>query len=245
VHLKRESPIKRQGVVVSFAAAILLAFFFLALSGCGAATDVVGKFAVESFGPVAAASAERIAYANGVWTLASVGGDEVRVSVDPTRSDRGDVEFSLDAAPFLAAGLDVAKLVAPTTLQAPSEVTYALADGRLVMRFELGSQPFSIDSSKSIEKAIAELVRTQRERIGYHAALDHYGIKLGGGHMFEWAKDISKNDKDIVWVLNPEPFVAAGVDPGKVEGWSFAKVEMIDNGKKVQVDRLLKPFDLK
>lgn len=235
----------RRGIVASLAAAIPVAILVSGLSGCGASTDVVAKYAVESFGPVAAASAERVAYADGVWTLASAGGDMIRFSVDPTRSDRGDVEFSFDAAPFLAAGLDVAKLVAPTTPQSPTEVSYAVTDGRLLVRFELGSQPFSIDSSKSIDKAIAELVRTQRERIGYHAALDHYGIKLGGGHMFEWAKDISKNDKDIVWVLNPEPFVAAGLEPTKVEGWTYAKVEMMENGKKVRVDRLLKPFDLK
>jgi hypothetical protein len=245
VHIAEKSSIRQRGIVASLTAAMPMAIFLLGLSGCGASTDVVGKYAVESFGPVVAASAERITYADGVWTLSSVGGDEVRFSVDPTRTDRGDVEFSLDAEPFLAAGLGVAKLVAPTKTQSPSGVTYAVVDGRLVLRFELGSQPFSIDSSKSIEKAIAELVRTQRARIGYHAALDHYGIKLGDGHMFEWAKDISKNDKDIVWVLNPEPFIAAGVDPLKVEGWTYAKVEMMDNGKKVQVDRLLKPFDLK
>ncbi len=57
---------------------------------------------------------------------------------------------------------------------------------------------------------------------------------------------MAKNDKDIVWVLNPEPFIAAGVDPAKIKGWAFAKVETKDDaGKTVFVDKLLKPFDLK
>jgi hypothetical protein len=57
---------------------------------------------------------------------------------------------------------------------------------------------------------------------------------------------MSKNDKDIVWVLNPEPFIAAGVDPGKIQGWVFAKVETKDDaGKTILVDRLLKPFNIK
>jgi len=70
-------------------------------------------------------------------------------------------------------------------------------------------------------------------------------VDLANGNMFEWAKDMSKNDKDIVFVLNPQVFIDAGVDPAKVEGWVFAKVEKEDeNGKKIQVDKFLKPFDL-
>jgi hypothetical protein len=64
--------------------------------------------------------------------------------------------------------------------------------------------------------------------------------------MFEWAKDMGTNDKDMVFVLNPEPFIAAGVDPGKIAGWAFAKVTVDDeNGKPIEVDKILKPFDLR
>ena len=53
------------------------------------------------------------------------------------------------------------------------------------------------------------------------------------------------NDKDIVFVLNPEPFIAAGTDPNRIEGWLFTKVTVDDkNGRPVLVDKLLKPFDL-
>jgi hypothetical protein len=63
--------------------------------------------------------------------------------------------------------------------------------------------------------------------------------------MFEWAKDLSTNDKDIVFVLDPGPFIAAGVDPGRIEGWVFAKVPVMDaSGKPVEVDKILKPYDL-
>lgn len=219
-----------------FAASLVASLLFLA--GC-AATDVVGKAAVESFTTIVAASATRISFADGTWTLASPAGDEVRLSVDYTRTEPGDVEVAFDLAPFVAAGLDVGKL------PASPDVVYAARDGRLLIRFDLGSEALSMDAAKSMEAALAELVKAKRDRIGYHAALDHYGIKLGGGHMFEWANDVSKNKVDIVWVLNPEPFLAAGLDPARVEGWAFAKVEMMNEaGKKVEVDRLLKPFDL-
>jgi hypothetical protein len=70
-------------------------------------------------------------------------------------------------------------------------------------------------------------------------------VNLGNGNLFEWAKDMSVNDKDIVFVLNPEPFIAAGVDPSRIEGWVFAKVTVDDpNGRPVQVDKFLKPFNL-
>jgi hypothetical protein len=57
--------------------------------------------------------------------------------------------------------------------------------------------------------------------------------------------DNSVQDKDIVFVLNPEPLIAAGVDPEKVEGWTYAQVPIEENGKTTQVWKLLKPFDLK
>lgn len=82
-------------------------------------------------------------------------------------------------------------------------------------------------------------------------ALDHYGIMLGDGNMFEWAKNLNTNtvngqiqDKDIVFVLNPEPLIAAGVDPQKVEGWVYAQVTAEDHGKKMEVYKFLKPFQL-
>jgi hypothetical protein len=77
-------------------------------------------------------------------------------------------------------------------------------------------------------------------------AMDHYGVSLGDGNLFEWAKDMNANDKDIVFVLNPEPFIAAGADPARVSGWVFDKVTVDDeNGKPVQVDKLLKPFEIR
>ena len=72
-----------------------------------------------------------------------------------------------------------------------------------------------------------ELYRSQgTKNRRYHAALDHYNVNVGGGNLFEWAKDMGKNDKDIVFVLDG-PFIAASVDPGAVAGWVFAKCPRI------------------
>jgi hypothetical protein len=238
---------KRTGILAIATAAAALSLGFI---GCGA-TDVVGKVANTSFVAIVQASGDKVVWSeeDAAWILSSPAGDEVAFSADFSRNessggmadmDKPDVEFSFDAAPFIAAGLDLAKLP-------PAEgIKYEIEDGRFMLHFELGSEAFAGEAKKSLVATFAEIVKTQRARIGYHEKLDHYGIKLGNGNMFEWAKDLTKNDKDIVWVLNPEPFIAAGIDPAKIEGWTFAKVETKDDaGKTIFVDKLLKPFDLK
>lgn len=221
----------------------------LAFSGC-AATDVVGKAANTSFKAIIAASGDRIAWSDEErsWILKSPAGDEAAFSSDFSRNgdsaspdmDKPDAEFSFDASPFIAAGLDIESMPMADGLK------YEIEEGRFMIHFELGAASFAPEAEESLEATFAEIVRAERDRIGYHEKLDHYGIKLGDGNMFEWAKDIAKNDKDIVWVLNPGPFIAAGVDPSKIEGWAFAKVETKDDaGKTIFVDKLLKPFDLR
>jgi len=232
------------GLIISIAISIL------SVAGCSS-TDLVAKYANATFASVAAASGSRVAWSEEDygWSITSPDGDQFHLSSDFSRNgamggmadmEKPDAEFAFDAAPFIAAGLDIAKL------PASEGIKYEIEDGMFMLHFELGSDAFAPDAKKSIEATFAELVKHQRTRIGYHEKLDHYGIKLGNGNMFEWARDMSKNDKDIVFVLNPEPFIKAGVDPAKIQGWIFAKVEMKDDaGKTVQVDKLLKPFNLK
>ena len=233
----------------SIMAAVAAVALALGAVGCSS-TDVVAKVANSSFKAVADASSGRVTWSgeDQSWVLASPAGDEVSFASDFSRNnqvgaaadmDKPDVEFSFDAAPFIAAGLDIAKL--PKV----AGIKYELDMGRFMYHFELGSDRFSPDARKSLEATFAEIVRTERARIGYHEKLDHYGIKLGGGNMLEWAKDMSKNDKDLVFVLDPAPFIVAGVDPAKIQGWLFAKVETKDDaGKAVTVDKLLRPYNL-
>jgi hypothetical protein len=220
----------------SIAAAAALAAI---LGACGSA-DVVGKYAAESFGAVAEAAGGKVAFAeaDAAWSLESAAGDRVRFAADFS-AGTADVAFDFDAAPFLEAGLDPAKLAGS------GGVAFAVEGGRLAVRFDLGDAAFGAAARGSIRGTFEEILKARRDAIGYHAQLDHYGIALGGGNMFEWAKDLSKNDKDIVWVLDPAPFLAAGADPAKVAGWVFGTVEVMDGAKKVQVQKLLKPFDLR
>lgn len=123
------------------------------------------------------------------------------------------------AEPFVAAGLDLSRL--------PDYIV--LENDMLVIKQDYKAENF------------ASFVKTYRDKVGYHEALDHYGIDMGNGNKFEWAKDLEKNDKDIVFVLNPVPLKNAGVDVEKVAGFAYAEVEV---KKGVKEFKLLAPYDL-
>lgn len=251
------------------AAAIALLTALVLLTGCsskGDGTDVVAKFSKSSFAALLDAAKDKVSWSveDSSWVLESPGGDKFLLAVDFSRNSSKDsmpgaampdmavpdAELVFDAAPFLAAGLDQEKLA--TVVPADSNFIYEIEDGMFMLHFELGSAAFAglspEDAAKEggFAKTFDAFVASQRARIGYHAKLDHYNIALGGGNMIEWAKDMAKNDKDLVFVLEPAPLIAAGLDPAKLEGWIYADVAVVnDTGKEVLVKKLLRPFDLK
>jgi len=219
---------------------ILILTVALSLAACQA-TDVVGKFAVTSFEALLNKIPEKITSdeVNNGWALTSPTGERFIWGKDFSSEGTPDVMLEFDSQPFINAGLDVNRL--------PKEMyVYDSTSNKLMIRSELGDEKFTYNDTAAPLDSFKKLVETHRDNIGYHEALDHYGAALDNGNMFEWAKDLNTNDKDIVFVLNPQPLIDAGADPNKVEGWVFAKVPVMDEqGKKIEVDKLLKPFDLK
>jgi hypothetical protein len=173
---------------------------------------------------------------NGWWLSAPDSSVRFFWSQSFAKTPMHDVMFVFDAAPFIAAGLDVSKL--------PKTVIF-YDDNMLMVGKKFGNEELIYDGHVTPLTSYGHIVKLKRGEIGYHGALDHYGINLGDGNLFEWAKDLKTNDKDIVFVLEPEPFIKAGVDPNKIDGWLFTKVTVDDkNGKPIQVDKILKPFNL-
>lgn len=154
----------------------------------------------------------------------------VSLNIAQSFTSENDVVMSVDAAPFIAAGLDVTKL--PEGL---------FADGRL-------NYVTPIDGNTTyanVTEAFTDILSIQADLVGYHAALDHYGLSLQDGNVFEWAADVNTNDKDIVFVLNPQTLIDAGTNVEAVEAWIFAEVEIMQaDGTMKMVPKLLKPFDL-
>lgn len=217
---------------------LLLIGLMLFAVGCGE-TDLVGKVAKSSFNALTAELKDKVVAVENPsgFELVSPEGQVFFISATP-EIDKDDLKFKINAAPFIAAGLDPAKL--------GEGYGYDESTDTLMITSDLGDKALTGGKAPGVNGVFEGIVATYRDRVGYHTKLDHYGIGFGNGNMFEWAKDMATNDKDMVFVLNPELLEAAGVDPSKVEGWVYTKVEVLDeNQKPIEVDKLLQFYDLK
>ncbi|MDR3230246.1 MAG: hypothetical protein LBT65_02305 [Synergistaceae bacterium] len=224
-------------------AAILSFAIFFAGGAAEAAlnTDIIGQTAIASFKetidvldfPPVADEMDK------VWILtAPDGGAAFWWRREANDKRMFDVYLCYDAEPFVNAGLDLNRL--------PAEMKGMLDRGKLMTGKKLSTEPLQYDGEITALASFEQIVKLDRETVGYHAALDHYGVTVSEGNLLEWAKDMSKNDKDLVFVLDPKILIDAGVDPAKVEGWTFARVPLEDaRGRKFEADKFLKPFDLK
>ncbi len=202
-----------------------------------AGLDVVGNESLKSFKVVTEELDDRITFDNkwNSWALKAPD-DSVTFyfSKDFSKSSFHDVMLEFEAKPFIEAGMNANKM--------PDN---SVIDEMIMVGVKLGDEEITYDGEATPYDTYSKIVELKRNSIKYHAALDHYGIDLGDGNMFEWAKDMTTNDKDIVFVLNPEPFIKAGVDPEKVDGWLYTKVPTMKDGKKIEVYKFLKPFNIK
>ena len=222
---------KNKIIIVSLVLATIMS-----LAGCSQ-TDVVGQTAKTSFAQVVKAIPDQVTAdeMNGGWALSAPDNSaEFIWSQDYSKSPIHDVMLEFDATPFVDAGLDVSKL--------PAGMSF---EDKIMVGTKLGNDELKYKGEATPEASFNQIVDLYRNSIGYHEVLDHYGVDLGNGNKFEWAKDMSKNDKDIVFVVDPQVFIDAGVNPEKVEGWKYASVQIKDaKGKTVEVMKFLKPFDL-
>jgi len=208
---------------------ILLAAIALTLSNCSN-LDVVKTDAVRAFGDIL-----KILPAEGdssEWVMTAPG------NTAWFRWKNQEIKIIVDAQPFISAGLDLSKL--------ENEV---VDENMLVYSSPLSNAPERDAPLKLFEKNV-EFLRTS---LGYHPEMDHYNFTLENGNIFEWAKDLSTNgtngknqELDIVFALNPEPLIAAGVDTEKLEGgWTYTQVPVDIDGKPTKVWKILKAFNLK
>ncbi|MDR3115821.1 MAG: hypothetical protein LBU25_09915 [Treponema sp.] len=219
-------------------AAPMLALLGLAALSCEK-LDVVGRGSAVSFEKVLQQIPQSLTQdeMNRGWSLAAPDNSARFIWSTPSAENPGyDVAIEFDAAPFLAAGLD--------PLGLPEN--FRFYGNKLMAGTKLGTETAEMQGEPSPLASYQQILKLKREILGYHRALDHYGVNLGRGNLFEWAKDLDANDKDMVFVLDPGPFIAAGADPSGIEGWLFTRVTVDDEtGKPIQVDKLLKPFDLR
>jgi hypothetical protein len=251
---------------------VVLLMTALALVGCQA-LDIIGNRSVDSFAELVSALPVSPTRYDGFWRVETPDATaSLYLPAQSTQKDpaRGAYLF-FEAAPFFAAGLSPEQLPEPVSiikdgqLLSPSESagldlsvgSVQLAVGTDdVLSSEYGLRASSLPALVSVssgagkpeevQRSYRSLVEAAPDRIGHHAAMDHFGISLGEGNAFEFAQDIGDNEADMVFALNPEPFRAAGADLEKIEGWKLSMVEVADEqGKMIETEKLLKIFDLK
>lgn len=230
---------------VGTAVVVVAAIVAAVVKTAGGTVDVIGKASVTSFQEVLNTIPDHVTAdeKNGGWSLTAPDGSVRFIwKGDSGKNTPYDVMLELQAAPFVSAGLDVHKL----------PENYTAGDEMLMVGTRLGTGQSVYEGGATPLAAYEQLVKKQRSFINYHADLDHFGVKLGDGNLFEWAKNMETNtvtnqnqDKDIVFVLNPAPLIQAGVVPEKVQGWVYTPVSVMENGKTTEVYKFLKPFNLK
>jgi hypothetical protein len=225
-------------ITTKISGTIFLILSMLVMFSCGK-FDVVGTGSIKSFEQILNRLPQALTPddANKGWSLAAPDNSARFIwSRNYAESPRYDVMIEFDAAPFISAGLDPEKL----------PENFSFTGNRITAGTKLGMEQLRYSGEVTPLASYEQIVKLKRNSVGYHGAMDHYGVNLGNGNMFEWAKDMAANDKDMVFVLDPAPFIAAGTDPSRIEGWTFTKVTVDDeNGKPIEVDKILKPFDLR
>jgi len=206
--------------------ALLTAIAAAAFAGC-AQTDVVLKYSPDSFRAITGAFPGIVEdNSDGYYAVSVDKETKLLVSSDYSLGLE-DILIQTPLQPFTDAGMDSSKL--GTGYRADGDMLYLTAD------YGNGT-----GKKENLTDAVYESVQYDRKTLGYHQDLDHYGVRLPGGK-FEFAKDYTTNDKDIVFVIAAKPLADLGVDVQKIEGWVFKTMQEADGS---DVDVLLKPYDL-
>ncbi|MGN0732108.1 MAG: hypothetical protein ACI4MA_09415 [Treponema sp.] len=238
---------KKVLVIILVATVIVLAVTAGVFTVAGGTFDVIKKGALVSFEKLLNSDVISIKIDDELkgYSLSAPDGS-ARFFWSSDENSVYDVMLEFDAEPFLQAGLDEKKLPA----------NYVLNGGKLFTGIKYGEPEQKNKSTSHLEadtsgafSAFEKFVKNHREKIAFHAAMNHFNVDLGSGNLFEWAQDMSVNDKDIVFALNPQVLIEAGVEPEKVAGWSYEAVpaghsSAGDGTSSETVMKFLKPFDL-
>lgn len=198
-------------------------------AGCAGA-DVVLKYSPASFTKIVDTYPDLVTdttKTDHYYSITVDGETTLKISHDYSLTGANDIMIVTPLAPFTAAGLDTAKL----------GEGYSINGDMFELTADYGNGSGMKDT---VTDSLFDSVKADRTMLTYHSALDHYGIKLTNGK-FEYAKDYTNNDKDLVFVLAADPLKAIGVDVNNVEGWVFKTMQNEDGSS---VDVLLKPYDL-
>jgi len=172
----------------------------------------------------------------GGWALTVPDGDERFIWIkDFSKSPFHDVLIEFDSKPFVDAGLDISKL--PTNI---------VLNNKIMVGVKLGNESLTYNGEATPLDSFKYIIEIKPNQIVYHSELDHYGVNLGNGNIFSWAKDMLNNDSDIQFLLDSKMLTDAGVNPTKVIGWEYKKTTVKDsNSNETEIYKFIKSFNIK
>lgn len=154
------------------------------------------------------------------WGYTLPTGEKLEWTKD-TSANVADIALVMLADPFINAGLDVKKLDENEWLYKPA----AKEEGqdlpnRLVKPYNISDKK---QKSSGSEDAIRRIIRQKPELVKYDSESKKYSISLGKGFEAQWTEEIGATSSDIVFVLNAEPLIKAGLETNKLQGsyWTF------------------------
>lgn len=156
-----------------------------------------------------------------------------------TSANVADMALVMLADPFINAGLDVKKLDNKEWLYNPAAVEEGKEmPNRLIKPYNVSDKK---QQSSGSEDAMRRIIRTNPDLLKYSSETKKYRISLGDGFEAQWTEKPGITDSDMVFVLNAEPLVKAGLDTKKLDGsgWVFK------TGNNDTPDQLVKTFKLK
>ena len=176
--------------------------------------DVVLKYGIKSFA-IAADEKARLIEKNSLKTWDIYSGESNGFGVDYISNEQLEnitgikIWMRIDAAPFIAAGLNVSRLQSNVISYEPN--TNTLFVHRLLKDFPL-SEISNLKKNIKMSDFLFFLIKNNRNYIMYHKDTDRFGIEFGDSFMFEWDKKFNGIGENLYWVLNLKPLIEAGLN---------------------------------
>lgn len=227
-------------ICISIITILILGIFLLNIKYKWFNTDIIEFKSVSSFNAII----NKIATVeeddqNGLYILKSPDNQANLIwNKNYNNGNTYNLMMNFDIRPFINAGLDINKIKDIDGIE--------IIGNSILYGSKYNNVGYNFKNNLTEIDSFRQIIDSKRDDLSYHSSLEHFGIEILHGNSFEWAQDIDKNDKDIVFVLDPEILINAGVNPNYIEGWTYTKIEKMDNsGKKIEVNKLLKAFNLK
>lgn len=160
-------------------------------------------------------------------------------------ANKADFAMVMLADPLVEAGLDVDKLDKNEWLYEPAGKDDMGEDlpNRLIKPYNVSDKK---EKSNGSEDSMRRLLKADTNIIKYHEEQQHYRLLLGDGNEVQWTEKLGINNADMVFILNAQPLVEAGLDINKLEGsgWIFREASKDNMGMGENPDQIVKIFDI-